>query len=286
MADDNFTRDMFRWLAQVVADKRLRSAASIKVAFAIGQHVNRKTGEAWPSRAVLAAAVSLSVRSVQTGLNELVNAGHLTITSGRGRHKVNVYRVILKSLENGKQASPLDEQENRKHTSSFEPENGKQASSLRTHKIGSTAPEKVKHSVRKGEAQRQKMGSTLHTEPSEEPSEEPSIEPSEGKSLAKRSKSSSHSMPEICPTEMALEWASNYLLDQGRPDLAGQLSDIAARFRDHHLSKGSRFKDWDAAFRTWIRNELKFSKPDSRYATGSLSAVRGIMQASLREEDR
>ena len=31
-------------------------------------------------------------------------------------------------------------------------------------------------------------------------------------------------------------------------------------FKDFHLSKGSVFKDWDAAFRTWMRNSLKFNK--------------------------
>ena len=29
-------------------------------------------------------------------------------------------------------------------------------------------------------------------------------------------------------------------------------------FRDYHTSKGSTFKDWDAAFRTWIRNAARF----------------------------
>jgi hypothetical protein len=35
----------------------------------------------------------------------------------------------------------------------------------------------------------------------------------------------------------------------------------ADAFRDHHSSKGSRFVDWDAAFRTWLRNAAKFSQP-------------------------
>lgn len=34
--------------------------------------------------------------------------------------------------------------------------------------------------------------------------------------------------------------------------------DELAAFRDHHTSKGSRFKDWDAAFRTWARNAVKW----------------------------
>ncbi len=34
----------------------------------------------------------------------------------------------------------------------------------------------------------------------------------------------------------------------------------AAHFRDHHTAKGSRLADWDAAFRTWLRNAVKFSR--------------------------
>lgn len=32
-------------------------------------------------------------------------------------------------------------------------------------------------------------------------------------------------------------------------------------FCDHHRAKGSEFADWDAAWRTWVRNEIKFRKP-------------------------
>jgi hypothetical protein len=30
-------------------------------------------------------------------------------------------------------------------------------------------------------------------------------------------------------------------------------------FRDHHTAKGSSMADWDAAFRTWLRNAVKFA---------------------------
>jgi len=32
----------------------------------------------------------------------------------------------------------------------------------------------------------------------------------------------------------------------------------AEHFRDHHTAKGSRFMDWNAAFRTWLRNATRF----------------------------
>lgn len=41
----------------------------------------------------------------------------------------------------------------------------------------------------------------------------------------------------------------------------------AAAFRDHHQAKGEPMLDWHAAFRTWLRNALKFS---NRARQGSL----------------
>jgi hypothetical protein len=32
------------------------------------------------------------------------------------------------------------------------------------------------------------------------------------------------------------------------------------QFTDYHDAKGSAFKDWDASFRTWLRNAAKWGK--------------------------
>lgn len=40
----------------------------------------------------------------------------------------------------------------------------------------------------------------------------------------------------------------------------------AEHFRDHHAAKGSRFVDWDAAFRTWLGNALRFGARSSSSA--------------------
>lgn len=40
----------------------------------------------------------------------------------------------------------------------------------------------------------------------------------------------------------------------------GVLENETAKFLDHHRAKGSTFKDWDAAFRTWLRNWKKWNQ--------------------------
>jgi hypothetical protein len=45
------------------------------------------------------------------------------------------------------------------------------------------------------------------------------------------------------------------------------LSDEFPKFIDFHKAKGSVYKDWDAALRTWIRNSVKFNRPLSKQAS-------------------
>ncbi len=46
--------------------------------------------------------------------------------------------------------------------------------------------------------------------------------------------------------------------------LAGELGLVVAAeleaFEDHHRANGTTFKDWQAAFRTWLRNSAKFAQ--------------------------
>ncbi len=52
------------------------------------------------------------------------------------------------------------------------------------------------------------------------------------------------------------------LADKLGVGLEGELE----QFKDFHTAKGTAFRDWDAAFRTWLRNAKKFG---SRYAKAS-----------------
>lgn len=41
-------------------------------------------------------------------------------------------------------------------------------------------------------------------------------------------------------------------------ELGLSLQDELAAFCDHHAAKGTTFKDWQAGFRTWLRNSAKY----------------------------
>lgn len=56
---------------------------------------------------------------------------------------------------------------------------------------------------------------------------------------------------DFAPNDRAKELAKG----QGQNVLA-----LCAAFKDHHAAKGSVFKDWQAAFRTWLRNDVKFKE--------------------------
>jgi len=73
----------------------------------------------------------------------------------------------------------------------------------------------------------------------------------------------------------------------GHEDLAGKLQvDLHAEveaFRDHHASKGSRFADWDAALRTWLRNAAKWRRPATTKPTTTQPTTRWQAQENRKD---
>lgn len=100
MAGDAFTRDLIGWQNQVVADRELTLLA-FHVAFVIGQHVNRESGDAWPAQGRLCDMLSISRRGLQKSIDQLVERGHLAVTVQRGRNGSNRYRPVLKNAHAG-----------------------------------------------------------------------------------------------------------------------------------------------------------------------------------------
>lgn len=63
--------------------------------------------------------------------------------------------------------------------------------------------------------------------------------------------------PEFALTDEMKAWAKDHC-----PDV--DLQAETAHFIDHHTAKGSTFKDWTAAWRTWMRRSKSWGKPAQR----------------------
>lgn len=59
----------------------------------------------------------------------------------------------------------------------------------------------------------------------------------------------------------------NEAAEQMARDFGLSLADQLAAFQDHHSAKGSTFKDWQAAFRTWLRNSQRFGQRSTPMAS-------------------
>jgi hypothetical protein len=82
---------------------------------------------------------------------------------------------------------------------------------------------------------------------SPEPSLEPSLEPPSNNN--KRARAT------VLPEDFTPDEPPKKLKDSFTQE---QLGEEFEQFRDHHTAKGSKFTDWQAAWRTWLRNAVKF----------------------------
>jgi len=64
--------------------------------------------------------------------------------------------------------------------------------------------------------------------------------------------------------QMPKGWTPNAQHAQLAATLGVNLEQQVAQFTDHHTAKGSKFLDWDAALRTWLRNSQRFSAGKQR----------------------
>ena len=82
------------WL-KVVASYPILSGADYAVAIVISTHLNSKTGEAWPSIALLAELTNRNRATVWKSIERLIKLRLLQVRKGRGRHKSNRYQPLM-----------------------------------------------------------------------------------------------------------------------------------------------------------------------------------------------
>jgi hypothetical protein len=90
------TRDLHEWLREVCRDPGLE-CADFRIAYVIADHINRKSGEAWPALQTIAAEAALAKNTVIAGIRRLTHAGHLGLVPGRaGSGHSHHYRLLKK----------------------------------------------------------------------------------------------------------------------------------------------------------------------------------------------
>ena len=75
-----------------------------------------------------------------------------------------------------------------------------------------------------------------------------------------KSKSVGAKAPASRATQLPKDFQPNEQHHRLAKELGVDLQNCFAVFCDHHASKGNTFKDWNRAFNTWLRNEVKFNR--------------------------
>ena len=177
-------------------------------------------GVCWPSIATIANKCSTDERSVYRQLIDLENLGHISHESRRGRS--NIYHIHP--------SIPLTEQPPLSTTSAL-----------------TQTPATPGHSVRT-------TPDTIATQNHQLNLQEPSVKP-KSQNRSKTTKPVLTTIPqEFAVDEKMAVWATHQGLHES------SVMTETEKWFDYHKSKDSRFADWDAAWRNWIRNAVKFAK--------------------------
>lgn len=235
------------------SSKSQRTARLVLVA--IAAHCN-DDGYCWPSLSRIATLCGLSKPSVLKCISELVGLGEVTVEQGgRGPKDTNHYYLsaFMISVKKG--------QENEAKGKVYAPLSVKYSSS-----------EEFTHVVENINDRSEKEGL------SENPEE----------SLLEETKELNH----IRVPRVKTRWPEGFNLDDKMREFAldhGLIPDQQFEaFRDYHQSKGNRFLDWKAAWRTWCRTALQISQRSKSADSRSKHEQRTtrILEAYRRQEKR
>ena len=235
-----FTSVKMDWLDRLLSQV---DGNTFKVGFAISKHLNERTGECFPSIERIAAVTGLSRSAVNRAIDKLREGGWINSHRTRGPSvysirdvspaaHLEVARCVTSGTSDVPPAALLDVPPAAHRTLSIEHSNLTHASpSLRS---GENAPAENRDLFVQDGTSRKK-------------------EVAIGKEPKRRKK------PKVpLPPDFVLDERRRlYALDKGvRPD---RVADVFEAFQNHHLAVGNEWSDWDAAWRKWASNEVKFS---------------------------
>lgn len=220
--------------ALTIALNHSQATGAVKIILiGIANHINPDNDGAWPSHKKLASYANCSERYVQDAVAELVKLGELKFSSrggqSRGGNKSNRYWLTIKCPPN--------------------------CDGSTNHRIIETqnSETQIRNSVQEIQKSVADIRNSTSDEPYIEPVKETVIKPLVAKSTNKK-------------TSMPLHYEPGQTIKDdfanGKWPLLKSLQDEFESFALHHESKGNKFANWDAAFRTWLNNGQKYKLDD------------------------
>lgn len=224
------------------------------IMLALADHAD-DSGRCYPSISRLASRTGLSERALRTNIRSLEAQGYLRILIGAGQGGSNVYFVsATPAADAPRQGMPP----------------GSRCPTPRHLVPVTPAADAPKPSGTIIEPSIEEADASSGNAPEREIDDPP----------PKRSKRGVSLPPDWAPSDRNLTDA------RSRNFTEDEIHEQAAAFRDYHLARGTTFKDWDAAWRTWLGNARRFARPSQAPRPGNGSAHDGLLAGFQRAAAR
>lgn len=200
------------------------------IMLALADHAD-DDGRCYPSIARLCRRTGLSERAIQANTRKLVAQGYIKIIPGGGKGNANLYFVSANPAADAPRTkctpaadAPQTPQEMRSNPAADAPEPS-----------GTTMGTVNKEA-----------GASLEGAPAQQFDLDPPPK--------KPPRRASSLPPDWVPSDRNLSDARD------RNFTEAEIHEQSDAFRDYHLARGTVFKDWDAAWRTWLGNARRFAR--------------------------
>lgn len=252
---------------EILMDDRLKPT-HIRVLIALYMHKNKKREEVWPKRKTLALLTGIHEATISRLTTELEQLGWLTKQGNSGGcGRPAAYRVHVPDHL----------------TSKFDTTVNEDGDVVLPKTLAESAT--VAESTTVADLKQNPSGidyltlaeSARGKEQTKNRQEQTNVVSRAG--AQKRESSRATVLPDdFKPNDTAVAMAA---------ELGVSLTAEQAAFADHHTANGSTFKDWQAAFRTWLRNAARFARRDAGRSASFITARRDTgetaYQRSMRE---
>jgi hypothetical protein len=236
-------------LITAIADRRLERG-HLRVLAAIAT-VMKGSAKAWPSRAYLAELSGLSLASVSNSLHELRAWGYL-IADKETVEEASNRRLTVYTFGN------IDHDTIRKEITSFvqKAREARDPAKFTAHGDDSSPPTVKKEFTAHGDGSPPTVKESKKSSPQTVPRiDNNNIPPNAGEgddttpSRKREATTRTKLREDWIPAPETVAWVrENYVASDQ------QIANEAQKFRDYHVSKGSKMADWRAAWRTWWGN--------------------------------